>query len=680
MTHNHSNHSDFWLDNSNANLSDHITLAVQRRAISNFVTIVTGKNIPVKYRVEGQSCTDGKVVYISADLKEKNYDVAVGLALHEGSHIALTDFKVLTSLVDLIPNKLFDKSAMKGIDKSITTATVKDLWNYVEDRYIDNFIYKSSTGYRGYYRALYNKYFNDKDTSKALKSEDYREETIENYMFRIINLTNPGTELHALGGLLDIAKEIGFSKLERLSKTKDRLDVALKLYEIILDNIGGNKKSKKTKQDYSFIPNSGKSDDNWPSKFDDMEDLMVDDSEEESNDSNDDDNMFDSDGGDFDDLFGGISTEVQKQEVDSKNDDADDKKSSLSKAVKERVEKHFDKIKDYMKGDVDKKELSKEDARSVNSIEESGTELIQVGENSRCKTDCVVINNLSDDLMNSNNFPMTDTKFGSKELVSNSSTRNSVDRGLQLGSLLGKKLKVRGESRVTKYSRKRAGKIDRRIISELGYDAESVFYKIDVDQYKKAFLHLSIDASSSMYGDKWTNSITCAVAIAKAASMIENLRVVISFRIVHSCGLPCIVMAYDSQRDKISKIKRMFPYLDSCGCTPEGLCFEAILDKIPAPSSDCDTYFLNFSDGEPNYGGRGQYYVGADAASHTKRQITHMKNKGVKVISYFISNNVSNDQTNLNMFRKMYGRDAEVIDVMDVAKVANVMNKKFLKK
>jgi hypothetical protein len=41
--------------------------------------------------------TDGEKVILSADVDE-NFDVSVGLALHEGSHIVLSDFKMSESI------------------------------------------------------------------------------------------------------------------------------------------------------------------------------------------------------------------------------------------------------------------------------------------------------------------------------------------------------------------------------------------------------------------------------------------------------------------------------------------------------------------------------------------------------------------------------------------------------
>ena len=139
-------------------------LAANRRAISNFVSIVTGKNIPVRFSTKGDSYTDGETVTISSKISEPaEFDVAVGLALHEGSHIKLSNFKALQNLASEI-NKITNYGELDDLAKTkdvTTLRTIKDILNWVEDRRIDQFIYSSAPGYRDYYRAMYDKYFND---------------------------------------------------------------------------------------------------------------------------------------------------------------------------------------------------------------------------------------------------------------------------------------------------------------------------------------------------------------------------------------------------------------------------------------------------------------------------------------------------------------------------------------
>ena len=168
---------------------DVVALAGYRRAISNFVTIVTGESdIKVNFTTAGSSYTDGKTVTISSRLDDKLFDSSVGLALHEGSHIKLSDFTFLKNLEYEIPRELYDLGYKKGFKDYEVQSHVKDLLNYVEDRRIDNFVFTTSPGYKGYYHSMYDKYFYSKIIDKALQSTEHTDEVIESYMFRIINV------------------------------------------------------------------------------------------------------------------------------------------------------------------------------------------------------------------------------------------------------------------------------------------------------------------------------------------------------------------------------------------------------------------------------------------------------------------------------------------------------------
>ena len=97
-------------------------LASSKRAISNFVNIVTNESIPVKFKERGDSYTDGKSVVIGSRITEpKDFDVAVGLALHEGSHIKLSDFNLLSDIYNLVPTHVKDGAIKKGINIQIST-------------------------------------------------------------------------------------------------------------------------------------------------------------------------------------------------------------------------------------------------------------------------------------------------------------------------------------------------------------------------------------------------------------------------------------------------------------------------------------------------------------------------------------------------------------------------------
>ena len=99
-----------------------------------------------------------------------------------------------------------------------------------------------------------------------------------------------------------------------------------------------------------------------------------------------------------------------------------------------------------------------------------------------------------------------------------------------------------------------------------------------------------------------------------------------------------------------------------------------------------DNYFINYSDGAPwfSVGGRGYssydvYYAGDRAIDHTRRMVKMMKNNGIKIMSYFISEGYRSENDE-NTFKRMYGKDASFIDCTNMMNVAKTMNDKFLQK
>ena len=58
-----------------------------------------------------------------------------------------------------------------------------------------------------------------------------------------------------------------------------------------------------------------------------------------------------------------------------------------------------------------------------------------------------------------------------------------------------------------------------------------------------------------------------------------------------------------------------------------------------------------------------------------------MRAKGISVLSYFITSyDVTDDDYDVKAFKRMYGKDAEQINVTNVVEISKTMNKKFLEK
>ena len=177
-----------------------------------------------------------------------------------------------------------------------------------------------------------------------------------------------------------------------------------------------------------------------------------------------------------------LATSLLKRLSSFRNDDTSSAKNSnddgselseLSDRQKSIVEKAFGKQKDFVDGNVKKTKLSKSDANNMKTLEDSGATYEEVGEGvgwNEGKVKCLVVKNLTASLIASNQFQIAD-QYNMKRYDSKTSwdSYNFVEEGLRLGTVLGRKLKVRSEDRMTKYTRKESGKIDKRMLAELGF-------------------------------------------------------------------------------------------------------------------------------------------------------------------------------------------------------------------
>jgi len=716
------NYSSFWLDNDWDNTTsffdeevekpgvDLIALASYRRAIANFVNIVTSKDIPVTFTSQGDSFTDGKKVTISAKLDDKLFDSTVGLALHEGSHILLSDFDFVRQLDVNIPKEYIDRGFSKGYSNSDVKIHIKNLLNFVEDRRIDYHVFSNAPGYKGYYHSMYDKYFRAKVVDKGLLSDEYTDENLDSYFFRIINITNSNTRLDKLNGLREIWKVLDLKNISRLGSTEESFNTALDVYNVVLNNLpDGVEKTNKDTGEVSYERADGSGDSNHSdSNMDSGSEESREITEEEFND------LLDSiESGETKEGEGNVSVDVGGSE-DSDSDGtvgggttdgktSDDKTSdggtevgkkkseiTLSDSQKKSLENAIKKQKKFMDEEIQKKKLSKKDKSAIDAIDASGMSYKEVGKDLKDtwdgkskKTKCILVKNLNKSLVESGTVSML-----SSHSYYRSDTEEAIEEGLRLGTILGRKLSVRTESRDTKYTRKDTGRIDKRLIAELGFGNSNVFSQTFVDTYPDAFLHISVDASGSMSGGKWERTMKSVVAMTKAIDMIEGVDVVVSFRSTQDSGggrsrssreHPIMLIAYDSRKDSLVKVKTLWKHIRCNGTTPEGLCYEAIMDEMVEGMKDRESYFLNFSDGMPMFSNDDVNYYHGEALDHTRKMVKEIRNRGIKVMSYFIGDSYDGER-NMGDFKRMYGKDSEFVDVTSVTAVSRTMNKKFLEK
>jgi len=678
-------------------------LAANRRAISNFVSIVTGKNIPVRFSTKGDSYTDGETVTISSKITEPaEFDVAVGLALHEGSHIKLSNFKALQNLASEI-NKITNYGELDALcaRKDVSfLRTIKDILNWVEDRRIDQFIYNSAPGYRDYYRAMYDKYFNDPLIDKGLQSDTLTEETIDSYMFRLINLQSKYTKLNGLKALPAISKTANLNNISRLKSTEDALVVAIDIFKLILNalpdvtnpkNQNGEGESGEGEEGQEGEGQGGSNGEGSEGSGDENGNTQMSGDMDGDGDGDGMSSEMEAEGG----SNGGSYSESKTKESASTASGSTSKTkggtpTELSDKQKKMLEKKIQKQKDFMDGNIKKATVTKTEQSTLDTIEQSGAETKVVGQDVKNHwgvvqkgIECIVVKKMTKALMETNDFPLTNRMWDSdsRSYKLHNAYTTEVEDGIRLGTILGKRLQTRSESRETIFNRQKVGRMDKRMVSSLGFGNENVFFTKEVDQYKKANLHISVDASGSMHGDKWRKTLTNVVALCKAVDMISNLNIQVTFRTTSEAELPYVVVAYDSRVDKFIKVKTSFPALTAGGTTPEGLCFEALMKEMVATGTDSDSYFLNISDGEPYFGGRGMDYSGMAAANHTRKMVDKIAGMGIKVLSYFVADHNMGEQSGSGkVFRTCYGKAAKYINVTNVVEVTKTMNGLFMEK
>lgn len=645
-------YSDFWLsDNTTGKLNEGkelspIELAQAKRSIAEFVRIMTRKNIPVEFMEEGdQSYTDGETVTIGANVGEEGFDPTVGVALHEASHICKSDFDMLDEFQeadeegrapDFVPQEFIDKIEPL-LEKSDKYKEIEEELKSANPDYDESELDPENQATRALHHlwnVVEDRWIDQWAYSEAPGYRGYYQKMYKNFW-------NSEEIAEKLQG--DEGRDLDWSsysfRITNITNDASDLDALpglRKIWNILdVDNIERHETSwdcLETAKDIMRVV------------LENAESLYV-------------DPAFGAGDGD-----------------DGEGTAYEDLPDDLQEMLKDQLEQ--------MKGEAGE-ELDEETADKVDTLEEAGVDTEEVGEtvsdhnpnqnsSELAGIPCVIIESISESMVNG------ETEFPIIGTGKNRKSSKAVSEGMKKGRILGNKLKLRDERRETKYTRKSNGSIDNRMLSEINYNSK-IFYKKEVEVYKDGFIHISVDASGSMSGKKFKDSIQTAVAIAKAADMIQNIRVQISFRSrvnVGSDRRPLILIGYDSKKESIRNINRFFPYIKATGTTPEGLTFEAIQDKILPSNENRDSYFVNFSDGRPNFHGsstNGFGYGGSEALNHTRKEVQKMKKRGVQVLSYYIgSGNEDSD------FRKMYGKNSRFINVKDITKVKTTLNEKFL--
>ena len=653
---------------------DYFALAQYKRAITNFVHIMTAdKNITVEYNNKEINNTNGKIINLSASIKEKDFDSNVGLALHESSHILYTDFKYVNEIVNNKHTEIKSTDGVgifDGVDISesgyipntpyhvyvndnysngqLCFTTTKDFFtviNIVEDLYIDAVSYMKAPGYRGYYKSLYQKFFGDEKIARGFYDKEFQRPSVQNYFYHLCNIRNPYRNLNALPSLREIWDLLDIKNIKRLETQQDRLDVAIKIFNIIVKNVQTEQKDKDDDAVKTSDENSGGDD-------------------ETSNDSSPETKSNDEDDDSDSDVF---------TSSNDMSDDINDK--PLTEKQIEQLKKLLEKQIELINGEVKKSKLAKSDIEQVQALDSVDMRETQTGKDI-CKSGIktLILRNITSSFMNSDMA----SGFG---IRTNSWRKRDIEKSIRLGKLLAKKLQLRNEERSLASTRLKSGKIDARLLHEIGFDNYDIFKKINITEHTPSHIHISIDQSSSMGGSYFENSVNFAVMFATAAKLIKNIHVVVTARSTYyrrggksnsrMINNPYIMYLFDSKKHNLDHIRNVFGYIEANAYTPEGLTFEAIYDEIVKQSTNTDAYFINLCDGEPG----ADNYNGQSAREHSRKQANKIMSKGVNFITYFFGG-----EYGFKRVKEVYPKNSYRLDnAEEVNKIVKYLNDQLLK-
>lgn len=598
------------------------------QSVRSFVKILTQKDIPVRYSIakDDESFTNGKSITISRDISEE-YDPIVGLALHESSHIVKTDFDIFKNIFEN-PSEVMNKKyhEHKGL--------MKELTNWVEDRRIDDWAYNAAPGYKIYYQEMYEKYFESDEINKIFESKMLvGKENVANYMIHLSNITNPLVQLDELKGLREIWDVLDLKNIDRLKNTKDSLDISCKIFNIIKKYVPKeNMEESKGDGEGNGDPTDGKGE-----------------------------------------IYDGPIKDLKPF-----NGKGNGKPVKLGPNALKELKELLKKQRDFISGKIKKENIDKDINNKINALIESESSEIEIKKQQNRKSDdevhkVIIVNKVTMSTINSGVYIIFNSNHYFQE--------QDVKRGLVLGTMLGRKLQIRQEERSLVTSRLNSGKIDKRRLASCGYGSNDIFFTNVIDKYSDISVHMSLDLSASMRGEKWANTMISAIAIAKAASMTKGIRIQISLRYSDTLNgnnqwsgeheQAIVINFYDSENDKPSKLK-WFKYVSPEGCTPEGLCYEALMTKIMKPILNKNSVFINYSDGYPGMSTMGT----EEGINITKRAINKIRNSGVEILSFFIKDDKCNES--MENFIRMYGKNATNINITGIMPLAKELNKKFL--
>ena len=664
-----------------------------KKTISNFVQITSNTPVHVIYKGSQSSVDKYKSITISSDLKD--FDSVVGLSLHESSHLSFSILDLYETLYQYVEYSFAKKYIVVNSNTEIDDllrrywAILKNDWNqgmqlfmdwkniinWLEDRRIDYLQSQRFPGYTQYYEKLYSNYFYHSDITTGLRSKLYRTPTFDSYMFRLLNSINEGSDDTALPNLEKMIEKISMTNINNCKNNIDTAVLALKVFEMIYKECKSNidPKTGKPKTDRKASEENQSSSSSQSQQSEENEDSEKNDSNANSN-----ENESENDESEESETSNSGENEDTEDDEDFKDENFENEEQEYEKIDRETIEELMGKIEDLLNQNDDAlKTPLNVDAGEKMKLLETGEMKIEKPSEIKVNAHVISITGITENI----------TKIFPKLFYRDSTLERFVITGINQGVVLGKKLQIMNDTKVISTLRKYSGKIDQRLLPEIGFGNDKIFSHTSKTEFNKLYVHLTLDASGSMRGIEWNMTMQMAAALVTALTFVEGARCVVSTRATYNMingENPYNMVIYDSRKNRIDWLRKWWHTIYATGNTPEGFVFDALLPKILADANGTDAFFINLSDGSPSCSAvdwsqprGGIDYEGDDAIEHTRLIVEKMVKNNITVISYFVSDKQQNFHYT---FDRMYGKYAHYINVIDMNKLAATLNKRFIQR
>jgi hypothetical protein len=681
-----------------------LALSSIRRGVENFVRIVAEREIPVKYVTSDHVAAGEAAIFdatkaqieISAPDDIDKVDAIVGRAIAEGVHMVLSHQThteesipvfVAVQHVHEMPSLYCTGALFTELERlqlSIDDFAM-DLTRFLlvlEDRRCDAWMYSRAPGYRPYYEEMYRELWQSDDVAMVLSMPETHEPTLDNYRFRVTNVGHPDMDPQSLPGLADIVALFDLDHVARFAHD-------VKIWHTYRHNYGIDTQTMQQYFDDKFLPEMivvartavlemyRQCPTPEPQPQPEADDATEEDQPQPSTTPA---GPHDPNGPVDPQLTGDEDADADMDEEPAEVDPTLTPTQHMVRGLQKALDD--DLYHTTEKCAVDDASLS-----GMEALDSADADMREVGKGMQTvkgdpitKVPCIVYRRLTDQLLNSENFPFAQSRNTSGKATIQPNSAQALTDGTHMGNALAHRIQVLADESKLIITRQKKGQIDKRLLANLGFDSDAVFCETIIERKEPIVLHFSVDASGSMAGPKWQKALTVAVALARTAKQIRTLDVTISLRSSDHFGNAAVAMIFDSRRDSFEHVRHFFPYLCAASATPEGLAFEAIRNEIISMDPKARKFFVNISDGAPSfqsYQDRSLAYHGEAAYRHTAQQMRDFREAGITVLSYFVSDGYGDHDK--DAFRKMYGREAEFIEVEKVTQIARTLNKMFMR-